>query len=280
MAKTDNLTDFFTDIANVIREAEGSTDLINPQDMASRIAALCGKNVESGERKTLVEVLTDMADAIRLTEGSTDLINPQDMASRIASLIQVEQDYSTWRGVFIQDINSKLYAAEDWDSSQMANGVAIQTDDISFVIALKDASSSYCTWGTRSNISGVNNSDSKATVKTYLNGEKETEAIITNAASSVAASYCRNYTFPNGQNGYMGAGGEWWIVLSNKEAVTAAMNACGGTVPSKDYWCTTEQVGSNRAWAADWEGADLTNYNKSASSSVKVRAFLKIHYNE
>jgi hypothetical protein len=146
------------------------------------------------------------------------------------------------------------------------------------VLALKDAYSGYCVWGTRSNIVGVNNSDTKATVKTYFNGEVETDSIIANAASSVAASYCKNYIFPNGQQGYMGACGEWWTVLTYKTEVIEAINACGGTVPAKDYWCTTEQVGSNRAWAADWEGPDLTNYNKSASSSVRVRAFCKLIY--
>lgn len=187
-------------------------------------------------------------------------------------------DYSTYRGVYIQSIDGWLYSASEWDGSKEANGIAIQTDNVSIVLALKDAYSNYCVWGTRSNIAGVNNSDSKATVRTYFNGEAETDAIINNASNSTAATHCKNFIFPNGQQGYMGAGGEWWTVLSNKADVITAINTCGGTVPSKDYWCTTEQVGSNRAWAADWEGADLTNYNKTASSSVKVRAFCKLIY--
>lgn len=191
---------------------------------------------------------------------------------------ETKPDYSTYRGVFIQSVDGRLYSAAEWDGSKEANGIAIQTDDVSIVLALKDAYSGYCQWGTRSNISGVNNSDSKATVRTYFNGEAETEAIINKAANSTAATHCKNFVFPNGQHGYMGAGGEWWTVLTYKSDVIAAMNACGGTVPSKDYWCTTEQVGSNRAWAADWEGADLTNYNKGASSSVRVRALCKLTY--
>lgn len=275
MAKNDNLTDFLTDIADAIRNIEGSTEPISPQDMAMRIASLGNETIDAEERTTIEDILTDIANAIRLVEGSTELINPQDMSEIISSF---NIDYSTWRGVFIQDINGRLYQINKWDSTKTANGVAIQTDNASFVLALTDASPSYCTWGTRSNIAGVNNSDSKATVKTYFNGEIETDSIIANAASSIAASYCKNYIFPNGQQGYMGAGGEWWTVLSYKNDIITAMEACGGTTPSKDYWCTTEQVGSNRAWAADWEGADLTNYNKSSSSSVKARAFQKIIY--
>ena len=40
MAKTDNLTDFLTNIANAIRTVEGSTNAINPQDFESKITAL------------------------------------------------------------------------------------------------------------------------------------------------------------------------------------------------------------------------------------------------
>ena len=194
------------------------------------------------------------------------------------NVIKGKPDYSTWRGVFIQDVNGDLYEIDKWNDSKVANGIALQTDKVSLVVALKDAYTSYCTWGTRSNIAGVNNSDSQATIKTYFNGETETDAIIANAANSTAATYCKNYVFPNGQQGYMGAAGEWFEVLTYKGKIINAMNVCGGTVPAKDYWCTTEQVGSNRAWAADWEGAVLTNYNKTASSSVKVRAFCKLKY--
>lgn len=188
------------------------------------------------------------------------------------------EDFSTYRGVFIQSTSGVLYSADEWDGSNVANGIAVQTDEVKLLIALTNAHTKKCIWGTRSNISGVKNSDAKATVKTYFNGQTETDAIIANASNSTAASYCKNFIFPNGQNGYMGAGGEWWTCLTYKAEIAEALSVCGGTALSGDYWCTTEQVGSNRAWAADWEGADLTNYNKSATSSVTVRAFGVITY--
>lgn len=40
MAKTNNLTDFLTDVANAIREKEGSSEAINPQAFSTRILAL------------------------------------------------------------------------------------------------------------------------------------------------------------------------------------------------------------------------------------------------
>lgn len=207
----------------------------------------------------------------------TDEIGNQNVCELQLAEEDVKPDYSSYRGVFVQTIDGWLYNVEDWTNSKVANGIAVITDKTSFVVALNDAYSKYCTWGTRSNISGVNNSDNKTTIKSYYNGEAETDAIIKNAASSVAASYCKNFIFPNGQNGYMAAAGEWWICATYKQEIDNAMSACG-TIMKNDYWCTTEQVGSNRAWALDWEGADLTNYNKSASSSVRVRALCRLIY--
>jgi hypothetical protein len=40
MAKTDNLKDFLTDVADAIREKKGTTDLINPQDFSAEIASI------------------------------------------------------------------------------------------------------------------------------------------------------------------------------------------------------------------------------------------------
>lgn len=40
MSKSDNLTDFLTDVADAIRKKKGTTDLINPQDFSSEIASI------------------------------------------------------------------------------------------------------------------------------------------------------------------------------------------------------------------------------------------------
>ena len=88
MSKKDNLHDFFTDLANAIREKEGSTAKINPQDMAVRIAALGDKVVVKKEKNTLYELLYDIAESLRLVENSSALINPQDMAARVLAIIK------------------------------------------------------------------------------------------------------------------------------------------------------------------------------------------------
>lgn len=88
MSKRDNVYDFFTDLANAIREREGSIAKINPQDMPVRIAAICDKEVTKKPRATLRELLYDIAEALRMAEESSALINPQDMAARVLALIK------------------------------------------------------------------------------------------------------------------------------------------------------------------------------------------------
>lgn len=85
--KTDNVRDFFKELADVIREREGSDAMILPQEMAHRVAALAGKHFEVVERTTLIGVLKDIADALRLVHGTIEAINPQDFASLITTAI-------------------------------------------------------------------------------------------------------------------------------------------------------------------------------------------------
>lgn len=257
------------------------TSITKTTEYIEPIIVPCGKLLSPIVQATVGLNSPEITASLALCDGNVSIVAhaPAITYVNVGMICDVPtppEDFSTYRGVFIQTLDGWLYPVGKWANQKIPNGVAVITDNCSFVIALEDASPGYCVWGTRSNIAGVNNSDTKNTVKTYYNGEAETASIITNASNSTAATYCSNFTFPNGQSGYMGAGGEWWTALTHKAEIIVAMKACGGVALSKDYWCTTEQVGSNRAWAADWESVDLTNYNKSASSSVKTRAFCKL----
>ena len=55
MAKNNNLTDFLTDIADTIREENGTTELINPQDFGSKITGI-GNKLRGLVRGTLREL--------------------------------------------------------------------------------------------------------------------------------------------------------------------------------------------------------------------------------
>lgn len=184
-------------------------------------------------------------------------------------------DYSTYRGVYIQTSDNELYSAEEWDKTKEANGVAVITDDVKFVIALEDAYSKYCVWGDRKNVPGVTNATNNAGAKQDFDGEEQTTAIIENTTSSPAAKYCRDYIFPNGVVGYLGAAGEWNIAMEYSQEVAKALSVCGGSAMSSAYWTSTEVDGTQRAFSAMWSSAALSNYNKSASSTMRVRAFGK-----
>ena len=49
MAKNNNLKDFLTDVADAIREKEGSSGLINPQDFSAKIRAIQGGGESGGD---------------------------------------------------------------------------------------------------------------------------------------------------------------------------------------------------------------------------------------
>ena len=83
MAKNNNLTDFLTDIANAIREKEGSSELINPQDFSNRILALqngggSGDGSNSSVGKNDVNFY-DYDGTIIYSYSNTDFLSMSDM---------------------------------------------------------------------------------------------------------------------------------------------------------------------------------------------------------
>lgn len=78
MAKTDNLTDFLTGIADAIRTKKGTTYAINPQNFESEIAGISGskeeqeKSVEITENGT-TEVLPDDGKALSKVTVTTNV---------------------------------------------------------------------------------------------------------------------------------------------------------------------------------------------------------------
>lgn len=63
MAKNNNLQDFLTDIANTIREENGSTELINPQDFGSKITGI-GDKLRNIIQGTVTEITPEMLTGI------------------------------------------------------------------------------------------------------------------------------------------------------------------------------------------------------------------------
>lgn len=92
-------------------------------------------------------------------------------------------------------------------------------------------------------------------------GQQNTDAIINHFSSSwsstYAAKYCRNYTFLNGQSGYLPAGGELYELSTFYSEVNDLLYVLGGHDmydSSKDNylkWSSTQRDDSE-AWYLMW----------------------------
>jgi hypothetical protein len=181
-------------------------------------------------------------------------------------------------GVFIQDTNSKLWTKDAWDGSAVANGIAVLTTSVKFIMALKDGGAKKISGSSSS--SGmtltVYSSESNA-IKNYT-GVANTENMLSayGDTSSYAAGYCNNFEFPNGKTGYLGSAGEWKVAYNNKASIEACLLKVGATaMSSKYYWSSTRAAdtsGYNFFWALSWTDGAFTKVNVDNSSRY-ARAF-------
>lgn len=205
-------------------------------------------------------------------------VSASDGASVDGQVVTVKQ--SVANGVYIEDVDGKLWTESEWDGSVTPNGIAVITNECQFVMALADANASYCEWGsTGINISGITSAGNNASAKADYDGETQTAAILNklgnNATNAPAAYYCNSFAFPNGQKGYLGAAGEWQAALDNKTAIVSALNKCGGTAMSAYYWTST-QADSTIGWCMLWDSATLSSTPKYANNYVRAFKVLGI----
>ena len=146
-------------------------------------------------------------------------------------------------GVYIQDTDGVLWQEAAWDGSATPNGIAVVADECRFVIAL-DEESSICidSVGDYVDLSlPVFSKDSEA-IADYL-GKSNTEVIVSvyGYDTNEAGGFCVNFTFPNGEQGYLGAAGEWEIVRVNKFEIEKCMTKAGGVTleGNYQYWTST-----------------------------------------
>ena len=189
-------------------------------------------------------------------------------------------------GIFIYDIDGKLTAPEDWDSANndRAVGVYVGTDTHRFVIA-KDNSVDSLAWGGYGiEVDNIVTTTNKSNAKLDFDGKNNTNKIITQLSGFIdqkgnvgapTCEYCANYTSPNGKRGYLGASGEWQMVMDNKYKVMVALNKCGGSSLEGTSWnFTSTQYDSKNIWYYDLSGKWIASTSKI--TKYKVRPFLSI----
>ena len=92
-----NLTEVFTDIADAIREKDGTETTMTPLQMPQRILDAFGMDeTATTPSADLPSVFQAIANSIRLASGENGSILTGDMASAILA-IEVEQTYTSFK---------------------------------------------------------------------------------------------------------------------------------------------------------------------------------------
>ena len=157
----------------------------------------------------------------------------------------------------IIDKEYNFYDEEEWyESGKLmtdANGIAVSDGTHRLVIALHDMSS-RCRWGGRNVVidgltkgfGGLENT------RKIMAAVTKSDGYFTNSPYS-AAGYVNEYTFPNGEKGFLGSRAEWLMVLSYLNEVEALLSAVGGDslikTTSYTYW-TSSSDDEIRAYCA------------------------------
>lgn len=222
-------------VAEAIREKDGSSARINPQDFPDRIKAL---EVGGG---------ASLADSVKR-----------------GVFIQHKN------GHYLYTIDT--WKALGW-GEQYANGIAVVYDGVGFVIAKTGLG--YLPWSSDASnlVDGILTTTSNAEAEKDFAGAANT-ALMLATDTSGAAYACNNYTFPSGAKGYLPSLGELEIVCRLTSSINAATTALGGSSPTGIHWSST-QGESTKAWAMYLGTTMAGSYleKKGDAQSIKVLPF-------
>ena len=164
-------------------------------------------------------------------------------------------------GIYIEGLNRKVYAVDNWQSSYGANSIVVASGDVKFRMALTQAPSSMAM--------SVN---AYAPLDKYLTGKLgEDEAKLdydgagntanilkVEPSTSCAAGYCNAYIFPDGKTkGYLPSFGQLWLIWEFRDVVDNVLSACGGDTiitSYKNYWSSTYE-GNTKFYQIFWQGS-------------------------
>lgn len=174
----------------------------------------------------------------------------------------VKKDTATVKnGVYIQDVNGKLWKTADWDGSVKPNAIAVITPQHKFRIALKNSPITSIQSRDIVRVDIMMSTSIHDTNAAYadFNGVNNTQEMIKMQALPIyAAGACNAYIFPDGSKGYLPALGELNLAYQNKDAVDSALSACGGTALEDGYYWSSTFYGicggmnRNCWWSLNW----------------------------
>lgn len=193
----------------------------------------------------------------------------------------VEEPFTTYYnkyiplGVFVQHVDGTLYTEADWTSggfsNDAANGVAVVTDNARFVIAKSDLGQMAWSSDTSTAVDGIMLTSDEATAKTDFAGYNNTQLMLATDTSGAGYS-CANFSFPNGDKGYLPALGELNEAYANKSKIDSLMTKIGGVKLQSSYYWSSTQYSSSTSWLLYWYNGGTSIDSKSYASTY-VRAF-------
>lgn len=210
MAKTDNLTDFLTDLADAIREKKGITSAINPQDFSSEIAS-----IESGGGTIASVSVRD----VNFYDYDGTILHSYTKEQFLA--LSAMPELPTREGLICQGWNWTLNDAKEHvaDLSKLNIGAMYITDDGDTRLYIQIATEGRMTvplywnqtvangvsidWGDGSGIESFSGTGNKNTTHTYAKcGDYVIRLKVTSGTLGLghgSISYC--VMGPNGNNG-------------------------------------------------------------------------------
>lgn len=127
-------------------------------------------------------------------------------------------------GVYIQDSENKLYTIESWDSTKTLNGIAIISEEHSFVVGI-EFQRMYNKPGSYKELpSSVIKGTLEEAILDY-NGVGNTQLLLQAGGFGYEmAKFATEYIFPNGKSGYIMASGELYLIHLNKNRFYEALD--------------------------------------------------------
>ena len=184
----------------------------------------------------------------------------------------------------IQHVNGTLYTAEEWLAAEAAgtvtdadaNGIAVRYSKYAscpHVLYSKATESEY-SWSSKkqTNVPGLMLISDETIAQLDVNGKSNTDAILAATATignAPAAQYCVDFTFPNGEKGYLPAAGEQQAWCDNKSDVEACINAIGGEIFAMSAVWSSTIFANNAVWGFNSNSKISSSFTFTFDSKVR-----------
>ena len=184
---------------------------------------------------------------------------------------------NVYKGIYIATNNGELILPEEWDASDNDNavGVAVITDNSSYIIGRISTRKSVKWSDDLIDVSGVPTSNDESIIITYFDGVLYTDAMIAAGSNynttDYAAGYVRSKQIIFGNNtlvGYLGSTGEWQDTLNNFDAVSNAFTVIGEQFVSGNmHYQTSCEYSQYIQWRITYDNGKYS-LNKSGFKST------------